>query len=104
MQPERYRCALCGVRDHSLGGRNKTGDFMLALPVEMGSGRPGWPRIGTNGWCGTADGEVERLTIVRVRLSRSALNGQPAFLCQDCLGRHQAGQGILTDLFQPQAQ
>lgn len=99
MPADKNRCALCGVRDHALGGRAKTGEFMLALPIETQHGRTAWPRIGTNGWCGNAAGAVERLSIIRISLSRATVNAALAFLCQHCLETHQAGQGIFTDLF-----
>lgn len=99
MPADKNRCALCGVRDHALGGRGKTGEFMLALPIETQHGRTTWPRIGTNGWCGNADGAVERLSIIRISLARAMMNQESAVLCQRCLETHQAGQGILSDLF-----
>lgn len=92
-------CALCGVRDHALGGRRTNGEFMLALPISTETGRTAWPRIGTNGWCANEDGEIERLNIVRISLSRTTLNGRHASLCQDCLSAHRAEQGVFSDLF-----
>lgn len=72
---------------------------MLALPLEGEKGRINWPRIGGNGWCGIPAGEVQRLTIVRISLARTMLNGRMAFLCQHCLNTHHAGQGLFSDLF-----
>jgi hypothetical protein len=105
--PDKTRCAVCQVRDHALGGRNGNGVFLLALPT-FTDNRIAWPRIGSSGWCGATDGEVQRLTIVRISLSRTTLNGalrssseavahqEIAYLCQHCLRRHDSRH---ADLF-----
>ncbi len=85
------RCTLCGVRDHAFGGRSRTGEFLLALPIEAGDGRPAWPRLGSLGWCGVPEGEVQRLTIAWIKLT--------AGVCQHCRPPCQAGQAVLPDLF-----
>lgn len=68
---------------------------MLALPIQGDNGRTSWPRIGTSGWCGTPEGEVERLTIIRVALTRTVGKA----LCQHCLVHHHAERGMFVDLF-----
>ncbi|HEY1630821.1 MAG TPA: hypothetical protein VGF56_05865 [Rhizomicrobium sp.] len=99
MSVDKTRCAVCGVRNHALGGRASNGEFMLALPVNKDRGGVAWPRLGIDAWCANADGEVQRLSIVRIALTRTILNQAPAFLCQHCLRNHQASQGIFLDLF-----
>lgn len=74
------RCEECGVRNGSIGGRDKYGFFLLAFPLmDNKTGVAYWPEPGETHVCG--DNMVqERLRIIRIVLTVGHLNHKP----EDC--------------------
>lgn len=99
-QSPQSHCARCGVRDHALGGRSRNGEFLLAIPEIDAERNVSWPRIRSEAWCGSPDGEIQFLRIIRISLSKVETGNGRAALCQHC---QIVSGGAIKDLFQEAA-
>lgn len=92
-------CEQCGVRNHSLGGRLRSGEFLPAQPkgtTHRSASGLDWPRPGEEWWCGTE--QPHMLRVVRIVCTVAHIDGKLddhsdanlAFWCQRCHNRHDA--------------
>lgn len=72
------KCEKCGVKNHSLGARDKNGNFMLVEPDGEKLLRLAWPRPGEYRWF--PDGVHRK--VMRIVLTVAHLNHDPAD-CRD---------------------
>ena len=94
------RCEECGVENYALGGRDRTGRFLLAHPTGDNGMHLTWPQPGTFAWCGPREGDSpgEYLRIIRIVLTTAHLDHTPEncadgnlrSLCQRCHNRYDA--------------
>lgn len=92
------RCERCGVENHALGGRLRSGTFLRAQPTGTDGLRLTWPKPGEEAWCG--EGEPVRLRIIKIVCTVAHFDNHLTdhsddnlrFWCQQCHLRHDARQ------------
>lgn len=88
------RCEQCGVDNHALGGRLRSGRFLKARPTGDNGLRLTWPKPGEEAWCG--DVEPIRLRIIKIVCTVAHVDGglddhsddNLRFWCQKCHNGH----------------
>ncbi len=109
-------CERCGVANQAIGGRDRDGTFMPAVPDEIMT-RLRWPELGTWSWCCLGE-RWEKLRIIRIILTIAHLDhvvencsdDNLRALCQRCHLAHDAKhhaqtryrtrrQGLAMDMF-----
>lgn len=91
-------CEKCGVENHVLGGRLRSGKFLKAQPMGDNGLRLVWPKPGEEWWCG--DQEQIRLRIIKIVCTVAHFDNHLTdhsddnlrFWCQQCHLRHDAKQ------------
>ena len=71
-----HRCEQCGVSNYALGGRDKSGNWLRALPLGEKMLRLEWPKPGEMSWCSAFD-TLEKLRIIRIVLTIGHLDHTP---------------------------
>lgn len=87
----RHHCENCGVENHAIGGRIRSGRWLPALPLGEKLLRLEWPCPGSYAWCRDAE-LTEQLRIIRIVLTIAHLDHMPEncsldnlrALCQRC--------------------
>lgn len=92
------RCEKCGVDNHALGGRLRSGKFLKAQPKGDNGLRLVWPTPGEEWWCG--EDEPIMLRIIKIVCTVAHVDNHLTdhsddnlrFWCQQCHLRHDAKQ------------
>lgn len=85
------RCEVCGVKNYELGGRDSSGKWHKAHPVQEKLCGLEWPKPGQEWWCGEGETrlylKITKIVLTVAHLDHTPKNCDPENLkamCQAC--------------------